>query len=141
MDSEKKFAVLIDAENIPPKYIRIIFDEITNKGVATYKRIYGNWTDPNLASWKNVLLEYSITPMQQYNYTSGKNSSDSALIIDAMDILYAGNVDGTAAPFLPDSDFTKLASRLRESAKTVIGMGETKTPSPFVKACEEFKFA
>jgi Uncharacterized conserved protein len=139
MDSEKRFAILIDADNISADYIKFILDEISNKGVATYKRIYGDWTKPNLGKWKDILLDYSITPMQQYGYTTGKNSTDSAMIIDAMDILYSGKVDGFCLA-TSDSDFTKLASRLREAGMTVIGMGEAKTPRPFISACDEFKF-
>ena len=139
MDFEKRFAILIDADNISADYIKFILDEISNKGVATYKRIYGDWTKPNLIKWKEILLDYSITPMQQYGYTTGKNSTDSAMIIDAMDILYSGKVDGFCLA-TSDSDFTKLASRLREAGMTVIGMGEAKTPRPFISACDEFKF-
>jgi hypothetical protein len=139
MPGELKFAVLIDADNIAPKYIKIILNEIINNGIATYKRIYGNWTSPALASWKDVLLENSIVPVQQYDYTTGKNSTDSAMIIDAMDILYSGHVSGFCLAS-SDSDFTRLATRLRESGMTVIGMGEKKTPKPFIKACDQFKF-
>lgn len=139
MDSELRFAILIDADNISDKYIKIILDEIANKGVATYKRIYGDWTSPRLASWKNVLLENSIIPMQQYSYTTGKNATDSGMIIDAMDILYSGTVDGFCI-VSSDSDFTRLASRLRESGMQVIGMGEEKTPQPFISACNQFKY-
>jgi hypothetical protein len=139
MPGELKYAVLIDADNIAPKYIKIIMNEIINNGIATYKRIYGNWTSPGLASWKDVLLENSIVPVQQYDYTTGKNSTDSAMIIDAMDILYSGHVGGFCIAS-SDSDFTRLATRLRESGMTVIGMGEKKTPKPFIKACDQFKF-
>lgn len=139
MDSELRFAILIDADNVSDKYIKIILDEIANKGVATYKRIYGDWTSPRLASWKNVLLENSIIPMQQYSYTTGKNATDSGMIIDAMDILYSGTVDGFCI-VSSDSDFTRLASRLRESGMQVIGMGEEKTPQPFIAACNQFKY-
>ncbi len=139
MSLEKRFAILIDADNISPSYIKIILDEISNKGIATYKRIYGDWTAPQLTPWKKILLDFSITPMQQYGYTIGKNATDSAMIIDAMDILYTGKVDGFCLA-TSDSDFTKLASRLREAGMTVIGMGEEKTPRPFVSACDEFKF-
>ena len=135
---EKKFAVLIDSDNVSSKYIKIILDEITNVGVATIKRIYGDWTSGK-THWKGVLLEYALTPMQQYAYTSGKNSTDSAMIIDAMDILYTGDVDGFCLAS-SDSDFTKLATRLREAGKIVIGMGEKHTPQPFVKACSQFKY-
>lgn len=136
---DKKFAVLIDADNVSAKYIRYILDEIANYGVATYKRIYGDWTKPNTVAWKEVLLENSVTPVQQYNYTTGKNATDSAMIIDAMDILYSGNVDGYCI-VSSDSDFTKLSSRLRESGMMVVGMGERKTPKPFIAACNLFKY-
>lgn len=139
METELKFAVLIDADNISDKYIKIILDETANSGVATYKRIYGDWTSPQLSSWKPVLLENSIIPMQQYGYTSGKNATDSAMIIDAMDILYSGTVDGFCIAS-SDSDFTRLVARLRESGMHVIGMGESKTPKPFISACNQFKY-
>ncbi len=139
MAEDKRFAVLIDADNVSAKYIKYIMDEIANFGIATYKRIYGDWTKPNVASWKEILLENSITPVQQYGYTVGKNATDSAMIIDAMDILYSGNVDGYCI-VSSDSDFTKLASRLRESGMTVVGMGEKKTPKPFIAACNQFKY-
>lgn len=139
MASELKFAILIDADNIAEKYVKIILDETTKNGVATYKRIYGDWTNPQLGSWKSVLLDNSIIPIQQYGYTSGKNSTDSAMIIDAMDILYSGNVDGFVL-VSSDSDFTRLAARLRESGMVVIGMGENKTPKPFIAACNQFKY-
>jgi uncharacterized LabA/DUF88 family protein len=139
MNEEKRFAVLIDADNVSAKYIKYIFDEISNYGIATYKRIYGDWTTPNTASWKDVLLENSITPVQQYGYTVGKNATDSAMIIDAMDILYSGNVDGYCI-VSSDSDFTKLSARLRESGMLVVGMGEKKTPKPFIAACNQFKY-
>ena len=135
---EKKFAVLIDSDNVSSKYVKIIIDEITNIGIPTIKRIYGDWTSGK-THWKNVLLDYALTPMQQYAYTSGKNSTDSAMIIDAMDILYTGDVDGFCIAS-SDSDFTKLATRLREAGKIVIGMGEKHTPQPFVKACSQFKY-
>lgn len=139
MDKDKKIAVLIDADNVSEKYIKYIIDEISNHGTPTYKRIYGDWTKPQLAPWKNVLLDYSISPIQQYSYTSGKNATDAALIIDAMDILYSNNVDGFCI-VSSDSDFTKLAARLREAGMYVIGMGEKKTPTPFISACEKFKY-
>ncbi len=139
MENERKMAVLIDADNVSDKYIKYIFDEISNHGTPTYKRIYGDWTSPNLSSWKGVLLNYSITPIQQYSYTTGKNSTDSALIIDAMDILYSKNVDGFCI-VSSDSDFTRLAARLREAGMYVVGMGEKKTPLPFITACEKFKY-
>lgn len=139
MAGDKRFAVLIDADNISDKYIRFILDEVSTDGVATYKRIYGDWTKPALGNWKSILLEYSITPIQQYGYTSGKNATDAAMIIDAMDILYSGNVDGFYL-VTSDSDFTRLASRLRESGMTVVGMGERKTPKAFIVACNKFKY-
>lgn len=136
---KKKYAVLIDADNNSKDYIKVVFDEMTDEGTITYKRMYGDWTSPNLKSMKDILLEYSITPMQQYSYTKGKNSTDSAMIIDAMDILYTGDVDGFCL-VSSDSDFTKLASRLREAGKYVIGMGRQQTPKAFVAACNKFKF-
>ncbi len=139
MSEETRFAVLIDAENISPKYIQIIFDEVSSYGVTTYRRIYGDWTSTRNNRWKEVLLDNSITPIQQYSYTEGKNSSDSAMIIDAMDILYTGSVDGFVL-VSSDSDFTRLASRLRESGMAVIGMGESKTPNAFITACNTFKY-
>ena len=134
-----KYAVLIDADNISSKYIGTIMDEISKKGRATVKRIYGDWTKPQFEPWKDVNLEYSITPIQQYSYTTGKNATDSPMIIDAMDILYSGTVDGFCL-VSSDSDFTRLAARLREAGMDVIGMGKQQTPVPFVKACAEFKF-
>ncbi|WFR55152.1 NYN domain-containing protein [Anaerocolumna sp. AGMB13025] len=139
MTEEKRFAVLIDADNVSAKYIKNILDEISNYGIATYKRIYGDWTKPSAGSWKDVLLENSVTPVQQYGYTVGKNATDSAMIIDAMDILYSGNVEGFCI-VSSDSDFTKLSSRLRESGMLVVGMGEKKTPKPFIAACNQFKY-
>ena len=139
MNNDKRYAVLIDADNISDKYIKFILDEISNDGIATYKRIYGDWTRPTFASWKSVLLEHSITPIQQYSYTTGKNATDSAMIIDAMDILYSGSVEGFCL-VSSDSDFTRLASRLRESGMDVVGMGESKTPKPFISACNKFKY-
>lgn len=136
---EKRFAILIDAENVSAKYIEYILDEISNYGTATYKRIYADWTKTNNSMWKDVLLKKSLTPIQQYAYTTGKNSTDSALIIDAMDILYSRNVEGFCI-VSSDSDFTRLAARLRESGMNVIGMGEEKTPEPFVHACNVFKY-
>lgn len=136
---DKRFAVLIDADNVSDRYIRFILDEISNEGVITYKRIYGDWTSASMVSWKNVLLQYSVTPIQQYSYTTGKNATDSAMIIDAMDILYADGVEGFCI-VSSDSDFTRLASRLREAGKVVVGMGERKTPKPFIAACNKFKY-
>ncbi len=139
MSKDQRMAVLIDADNVSDKYISYILDEVSNDGVATYKRIYGDWTKPALGSWKGVLLDNSITPIQQYGYTSGKNATDSAMIIDAMDILYSGNVDGFCI-VSSDSDFTRLAARLRESGMYVVGMGEKKTPNAFIAACNKFKY-
>ena len=124
--SERRFAVLIDADNVSPKYIKYILDEVNDQGIATYKRIYGDWTDNEKRSWKNVLLDWSVNPIQQYSYTTGKNATDSAMIIDAMDILYSGNVDGFCL-VSSDSDFTKLAQRLREAGMFV--MASRKPPS------------
>jgi len=138
-NSEKKLAVLIDSENVSSKYVKYILDEISNYGVATYKRIYGDWTSNTAPKWKSVAIENSITPIQQYVYTKGKNASDSAMIIDAMDILYSGNVDGFCL-VSSDSDFTRLASRLRESGMLVIGMGEQKTNEAFIVSCSLFKY-
>lgn len=135
---ECKFALLIDADNISPKYLKIMIDEAKAFGIISIRRIYGDWTDEAKKSWKEELLDNSIIPIQQYSYTTGKNSSDSAMIIDAMDILYSSTVDGFII-VSSDSDFTRLVTRLREAGKKVIGMGEAKTPSSFVKACEEFK--
>lgn len=134
---EKNFALLIDADNISAKYIKLIIDELSQYGNITFKRIYGDWTSTNQNSWKGELLANSITPIQQFSYTTGKNATDSAMIIDAMDILYSKDVDGFCI-VSSDSDFTRLASRLRESGKMVIGMGEKKTPDPFRKACDVF---
>ena len=139
MNEDKRFAVLIDADNVSGKYIKYIFDELAKSGTITYKRIYGDWTKPELGSWKKILLDCSITPIQQYGYTTGKNSTDSAMIIDAMDILYRDNVEGFCI-VSSDSDFTRLVSRLRESGKYVVGMGEKKTPSPFIVSCNQFKY-
>ena len=134
---DKKYALLIDSDNVSHKYIACILDEMTKYGVTTYKRIYGDWTSPQTARWREELLKNSIIPIQQFQNTVGKNSTDSALIIDAMDILYTNNVDGFCI-VSSDSDFTRLASRLRESGMTVIGMGEEKTPRAFRAACSIF---
>ncbi len=139
MEMEKHYAVLIDADNVAAKYTKYILDELSNYGIVTYKRVYGDWTRSNLAAWKNMALDNAITPVQQYSYTTGKNSTDSAMIIDAMDILYSQNVDGFCI-VSSDSDFTRLAIRLRESGMHVIGMGERKTPKPFSTACNAFKY-
>jgi len=130
-------AVLIDGDNIPSAYVKEMMEEITKYGNPTIKRIYGDWTKPHLSKWKNVLLENAITPIQQYGYTTGKNATDSAMIIDAMDILYSGKVSGFCL-VSSDSDFTKLATRLREAGMQVIGIGEKKTPNPFIVACDRF---
>ena len=135
--SDKKFAVLIDADNISHRKIKDILDEIANYGTPTIKRIYGDFTDPKFAAWKSVLLENSITPIQQYAYTTGKNATDSALIIDAMDILHKESVNGFCI-VSSDSDYTRLASRIRESGREVLGFGEKKTPKPFIKSCDKF---
>ncbi|HEX5027151.1 MAG TPA: NYN domain-containing protein [Agriterribacter sp.] len=132
-----RFAVLIDADNIPHRLISGILEEIAKYGVPTFKRIYADWTKPHVAGWKSVLLDHAITPTQQYSYTTGKNSSDSAMIIDAMDILYTGRVDGFCL-VSSDSDFTRLATRLREAGMKVFGMGEQKTPGAFRAACDKF---
>ena len=134
-----KLAILIDADNISPKYVKVILDEAASFGVAACKRIYGDWSDARLKSWKDALLNNSIIPIQQYSYTTGKNATDSAMIIDAMDLLYSGNLDGFCI-VSSDSDFTRLAARLREGGKLVIGMGESKALGPFVKACDQFKY-
>ena len=133
------FALLIDADNVSARYIKPILTELSKYGNITYKRIYGDWTNTQHSSWKDELLKNSITPIQQFSYTQGKNSTDSAMIIDAMDILYAKDVDGFCI-VSSDSDFTKLAARLREAGMYVIGMGEKKTPTPFISACEKFKY-
>lgn len=130
-------AVLIDGDNIPSAYVKEMMEEITKYGNPTIKRIYGDWTKPNLAKWKNLLLENAITPIQQYGYTTGKNATDSAMIIDAMDILYSEKVNGFCL-VSSDSDFTRLATRLREAGMQVIGIGEKKTPNPFIVACDKF---
>jgi len=132
-----RLAVLIDADNVPYSNVKGVMEEITKYGTPTFKRIYGDWTKPTVTGWKNVLLENAITPIQQYSYTSGKNSSDSALIIDAMDILYSGKVDGFCI-VSSDSDFTRLATRLREAGMKVFGIGQKKTPNPFIVACDKF---
>ncbi|MDR6302046.1 NYN domain-containing protein [Mesonia maritima] len=134
---ETNLAVLIDGDNIPSANVKEMMEEIAKYGNPTIKRIYGDWTKPHLAKWKNVLLENAINPIQQYGYTQGKNATDSAMIIDAMDILYADKVDGFCL-VSSDSDFTRLATRLREASKKVIGIGEKKTPEPFIVACDKF---
>jgi len=130
-------AVLIDGDNIPSAYVKEMMEEIAKYGNPTIKRIYGDWTNPRLNKWKTVLLENAITPIQQYGYTQGKNATDSAMIIDAMDILYSGKVNGFCL-VSSDSDFTRLATRLREAGMKVFGIGEKKTPNPFIVACDKF---
>lgn len=132
-----KLAVLIDADNVPYANVKEMFEEIAKYGTPTFKRIYADWTKPTVSGWKNVLLENAITPIQQYSYSTGKNATDSALIIDAMDILYTGKVDGFCI-VSSDSDFTRLATRLREAGMKVIGIGEKKTLTPFITACDKF---
>jgi len=139
MQTTNRLAVLIDADNAQASIVDALLAEIANYGVASVKRIYGDWTTPSLRSWKEILLDHSIQPMQQFAYTRGKNATDSALIIDAMDLLYADNFDGFCI-VSSDSDFTKLASRIRESGLLVYGFGEQKTPSAFVAACDKFVY-
>lgn len=136
---ELKLAVLIDADNVPYSNVKGMMEEIAKYGTPTTKRIYADWTRPNAGGWKGVLLEHAITPIQQYSYTFGKNSSDSAMIIDAMDLLYSDKVDGFCI-VSSDSDFTRLAVRLRESGMKVIGIGEKKTPNSFIAACDRFVY-
>jgi len=135
--NDLRLAVLIDADNVPYSNVKGMMEEIARYGTPTFKRIYGDWTKPAASGWKSVLLENAITPIQQYSYTTGKNSTDSAMIIDAMDILYSGKVDGFCI-VSSDSDFTRLAVRLREAGMKVIGIGERKTPNPFIVACDKF---
>ena len=139
MDAIKdlRLAVLIDADNVPYANVKAMFEEIAKYGTPTFKRIYADWTKPTVSGWKTVLLENAITPIQQYSYSSGKNATDSAMIIDAMDILYSGKVDGFCI-VSSDSDFTRLATRLREAGMKVIGIGEKKTLTPFITACDKF---
>ena len=134
---EHNLAVLIDGDNIPSANVKEMMEEIAKYGNPTIKRIYGDWTKPHLSKWKTILLENAITPIQQYAYTTGKNATDSAMIIDAMDILYSGKVNGFCL-VSSDSDFTRLATRLREAGMQVIGIGEKKTPNPFIVACDKF---
>jgi len=134
---DPRLAVLFDADNVPYSNVRGMLAEIAKYGTPTFKRIYGDWTKPTVAGWKTVLLENGITPIQQYSYTTGKNATDSAMIIDAMDILYTGRVDGFCI-VSSDSDFTRLATRLREAGMKVYGIGEKKTPIPFIAACDKF---
>ena len=137
MNKNINMAVLIDGDNIPSAYIKEMMEELAKYGNPTIKRIYGDWTRPGLNKWKSLLLENAITPIQQYGYTKGKNATDSAMIIDAMDILYSNKVDGFCL-VSSDSDFTRLATRLREAGMQVIGIGEKKTPNPFIVACDKF---
>ncbi len=136
-EAEQRLAVLIDADNAPRTAMRAIMREVAVYGTPTIKRIYGDWTAANMASWKPILLENALTPIQQYGYTTGKNSTDSAMIIDAMDLLYNNPCEGFVL-VSSDSDFTRLATRLREAGKKVIGLGERKTPEPFIVACDKF---
>lgn len=135
--SNLRLAVLIDADNVPRGTLKGIMEEVALHGTPTIKRIYGDWTSPNISGWKASLLENAVIPIQQYSYTTGKNSTDSAMIIDAMDILYSGRVDGFVL-VSSDSDFTRLAVRLREAGMTVLGIGERKTPKPFIASCDKF---
>lgn len=137
MIKDLRLAVLIDADNVPYSNIKEMLQEISKYGTPTFKRIYADWTKPTVSGWKTVLLENAITPVQQYSYTSGKNATDSAMIIDAMDILYSGRVDGFCI-VSSDSDFTRLAIRLREAGMKVFGFGERKTPVSFISACDKF---
>ncbi len=137
METDLKLAVLIDGDNIPSAHVKEMMEEIAKYGNPTIKRIYADWTKPNPTKWKNILLKNAITPIQQYNYTAGKNATDSAMIIDAMDILYSEKVDGFCL-VSSDSDFTRLATRLREAGMKVYGIGEKKTPEPFIVACDKF---
>ena len=138
-ENTQRLAVLIDADNAPRTALKSIMAEIAVYGTPTVKRIYGDWTAPGMSTWKPLLLENAITPIQQYSYTTGKNSTDSAMIIDAMDLLYGGECEGFVL-VSSDSDFTRLATRLREAGKKVIGMGERKTPEPFIVACDKFVY-
>ena len=137
MSTTKKLAVLIDADNISADVIEYLLLEINKFGIASVKRIYGDWTDTKLNKWKDTLLPYAITPIQQFAYTNGKNATDMAMVIDAMDLLYSNTFDGFCL-VSSDSDFTRLASRIRENGIEVIGFGQTKTPEAFVKACDKF---
>ncbi|MBT3287704.1 MAG: NYN domain-containing protein [Victivallales bacterium] len=139
MERQHRLAVLIDADNARPAIVDVLIAEVAKYGVASVKRIYGDWTTPNLGGWKTVLLEHSIIPVQQFRYTVGKNATDSAMIIDAMDLLYTERFDGFCL-VSSDSDFTRLASRIREQGLLVYGFGEQKTPKPFVSACHKFIF-
>ncbi len=135
--ADTRLAVLIDADNVSSGFIRPMIEEIARYGNPTIKRIYGDWTKPHLGSWKNVLLDFAFQPVQQFGYTTGKNATDSAMIIDAMDILHSNQVDGFCL-VSSDSDYTRLATRLRESGKLVVGIGKNLTPRAFVSACDVF---
>lgn len=137
---QKHLAVLIDADNASAAIVEGLFEEIAKYGVASVKRIYGDWTGPQLGSWKKVLLEHSIQPIQQFAYTTGKNATDSSMIIDAMDLLYTHRFEGFCL-VSSDSDFTRLAARIREEGLEVIGVGEQKTPKPFISACDTFIYS
>lgn len=137
--SNPRLAILIDADNAPRDCLKSVMEEVAIYGTPTIKRIYGDWTSPNVGGWKASLLENAVTPIQQYGYTTGKNSTDSAMIIDAMDILYSGQTEGFVL-VSSDSDFTRLAIRLREAGMRVIGIGERKTPGPFIVACDKFVY-
>ena len=139
-NTNDNLAVLIDADNAQASVIHELLAEVSRYGTATVKRAYGDWTTPSLTKWKNVLHEMAIQPIQQFAYTSGKNSTDSALIIDAMDLLHAGGLNGVCL-VSSDSDFTRLATRIRESGLVVYGFGERKTPKPFVAACDRFIYS
>ncbi len=138
-EKDLRLAVLIDADNASRTAMKDVMAEVAVYGTPTIKRIYGDWTSPNMSTWKSILLECALTPIQQYGYTTGKNSTDSAMIIDAMDLLYSGNCDGFVL-VSSDSDFTRLAIRLREAGMKVYGMGEKKTPQPFIVACDKFVY-
>lgn len=138
-ESTQTLALLIDGDNATPKIVGGLLAEIANYGTASVKRIYGDWTKPNLNGWKNCLLEHSIQPVQQFSYTTGKNATDGAMIIDAMDLLYTGRFSGFCI-VSSDSDFARLAARIREQGVTVYGFGERKTPRPFITACDKFVY-
>jgi hypothetical protein len=138
-DSGRRLAMLIDADNTSPRHVPEMIEELARYGAITVRRAYGDWTTNQLSGWKDRLLAHAITPVQQFAYTTGKNATDSALIIDAMDLLYSGNVQGFVV-VSSDSDFTRLATRLKESGMTVYGVGQRKTPRPFVEACDQFTY-
>lgn len=137
--ANRRLAMLIDADNTSPKQVREMIEELARYGALTVRRAYGDWTTQQLSGWKDHLLAHAISPVQQFAYTTGKNSTDSALIIDAMDLLYSGNVGGFVI-VSSDSDFTRLATRLKESGMKVYGVGQRKTPKPFVEACDQFTY-